>query len=64
VKSASANIRAVTEKNSHENMTPMDQYVIGTLLGNEILRHLLYETRDQEIDTNELDIDKTCAIAD
>lgn len=45
-------------------MTPILQYVIGTLLGNEILNDLLYETRDHEIDINELEIESVCAIAE
>lgn len=36
---------------------------MGTLLGNDILKHLLYDTNDQEIDISELDIEIVCAIA-
>lgn len=61
--SASANIRAVIEKNSQENIIATLQYVIGILYGNETRKDLLYETRDHEIDISELDIDITWRIA-
>lgn len=56
VYSASAIIRAVTDNNSHENITAILEYVMGILFGNEILSDLLYDTSDHDIDINELHI--------
>lgn len=61
--SASAIIRAVIEKNSHRNIIPMLQYVIGTLFGNDIRNDLLYDTKDHDIEIKELVIDIAWTVA-